>query len=287
MQVIPSIKENWKKFKSRVCWIALVVFFILAGLTSAIALADDETISNSTPQSFNQYLGIDTLIKGYTWKILNQNWSITFWPKSFNTDVVANLEILDNKIADAWPALPDKFSGSIYKIDINTGESVIQPVKSLTVVLPMESKLNNKHMIWKWQAGNQTWIKLDSTTIFGKNQVRANIDKFPVYLVVADDPDVWEGVASWYKYKYCNCAASTIYPKGTKLKVTNISGSARNGKSVIVKVNDYGPDPKIHPDRVIDLDYVAYKAIGKVRGGTMMVRVEKVVDNKAVGVNKK
>ncbi|MCX6740406.1 MAG: septal ring lytic transglycosylase RlpA family protein [Candidatus Parcubacteria bacterium] len=79
-----------------------------------------------------------------------------------------------------------------------------------------------------------------------------------------------EGVASWYKYKSCNCAASPDYPKGTKLKVTNVD----NGKSIIVKVNDWGPDRSVHPNRVIDLDVVAFKQIAKKSAGLCKVKVE-------------
>lgn len=81
------------------------------------------------------------------------------------------------------------------------------------------------------------------------------------------------GLASWYKYKGCLCAASPDVPKGTKLKVTRQDDPT---KSVIVTVNDYGPDRTKHPERVIDLDKVAFSKIGNTRGGVLSVIVEKV-----------
>lgn len=81
------------------------------------------------------------------------------------------------------------------------------------------------------------------------------------------------GTASWYRYKGCLCAASPDVPKGTKLKVSRQDDPT---KSVIITVNDYGPDRKIHPERVIDLDRVAFAAIGNPRGGVLNVTVEKV-----------
>lgn len=81
------------------------------------------------------------------------------------------------------------------------------------------------------------------------------------------------GMASWYRYKNCLCAASPDVPKGTKLKVSRQDDPSR---FVIVTVNDYGPDRRIHPERVIDLDYVAFAKIGNPRGGVLAVNVEKV-----------
>lgn len=80
------------------------------------------------------------------------------------------------------------------------------------------------------------------------------------------------GTASWYRYKNCLCAASPDVPKGTKLKVSRQDDPS---VSVIVTVNDYGPDRSIHPERVIDLDRVAFSKIGNPRGGVLDVTVEK------------
>ena len=79
-----------------------------------------------------------------------------------------------------------------------------------------------------------------------------------------------KGVASWYRFKNGLFAASPDYPKGSVLKVTNVS----NNKTVEVIVNDFGPDRKVHPDRVIDLDYEAFKAIASPGAGLINVLVE-------------
>lgn len=55
-------------------------------------------------------------------------------------------------------------------------------------------------------------------------------------------------------------AAHRKLPFGTKLKVTNL----RNGKSVVVRINDRGPFIK---KRVLDLSYGAAKAIDLHRTG--------------------
>ncbi len=84
-----------------------------------------------------------------------------------------------------------------------------------------------------------------------------------------------EGVASWYAYKGCNCAASPDFPKGSYVKVTRTNEPS---KSVVVRINDYGPERDIFPDRVIDLDKVAFMRIAPLGAGLTHVKVEPVDD---------
>ena len=68
-------------------------------------------------------------------------------------------------------------------------------------------------------------------------------------------------------------AAHRTYPCGTKLRVTNL----RNGKSVRVTVNDHGPlSSKKGGQRIIDLSYAAAEALGFVKQGTTLVKVETI-----------
>lgn len=66
-------------------------------------------------------------------------------------------------------------------------------------------------------------------------------------------------------------AASWRYPFGTELKVTNI----RNGKSVVVRVNDRGPAKRlVKKGRVIDLSRKAFSQIEDLRTGIVNIKVE-------------
>jgi len=92
-------------------------------------------------------------------------------------------------------------------------------------------------------------------------------------------------IASWYgggeklnKYtangeifdpKKLTCA-SWDHPFDTRLKVIN----AENGKSVIVRVNDRGPNKRL--GRAIDLTKLAFSKIADTRKGLAFVRIEKV-----------
>jgi peptidoglycan lytic transglycosylase len=92
-----------------------------------------------------------------------------------------------------------------------------------------------------------------------------------------------EGTASWYGAESQGqrtadgerfderslTAASPSLPIGTRARVTNVA----NGRSVVVRINDRGPNAK---HRVIDLSYAAARALGMVGHGTARVRVEVV-----------
>lgn len=78
-----------------------------------------------------------------------------------------------------------------------------------------------------------------------------------------------EGLASWYRFKRGDFAASTKFPRGTWLRVTHL----QNGKQVIVRVNDYGPSA---PGRIIDLDAVAFAKLEALQRGVTPVRVEEI-----------
>lgn len=63
--------------------------------------------------------------------------------------------------------------------------------------------------------------------------------------------------------------AHRTLPFGTKVRVTNI----KNNKSVIVKINDRGPQKK---SRIIDISKKAAKTIGIVADGCGKVKVEEL-----------
>jgi rare lipoprotein A len=92
------------------------------------------------------------------------------------------------------------------------------------------------------------------------------------------------GIASWYGRKfhgqrtssgerydmYAMTAAHTILPIPSYARVTNL----KNGRSVIVRVNDRGP---FHSGRIIDLSYAAANKLGYVGAGSAQVEVEAIL----------
>lgn len=105
-------------------------------------------------------------------------------------------------------------------------------------------------------------------------QVRQQVGKTKPYQV---------GTASWYGANfegketasgepynmYDMTAASLSLPMGSHVKVTNL----RNGKSVVVRINDRGP---VVPGRIIDLSYGAAQALQMRAHGIQRVRLDLV-----------
>ena len=101
------------------------------------------------------------------------------------------------------------------------------------------------------------------------------------------EPYKERGIASWYGRRYHGqktasgeiydmygmTAAHPVLPLPSYVRVTNI----KNGKSVVVRVNDRGP---FHSDRLIDLSYTAAYKLGVLGGGSAGVEVESILPGK-------
>lgn len=88
------------------------------------------------------------------------------------------------------------------------------------------------------------------------------------------------GVGSFYDYTLKSgwssvghfVCATRDFERYSMIKVTNID----NGKVVICKKTDYGPDESIHPDRIIDLSSTAFKELAPLSVGLINVKIEKL-----------
>jgi len=92
---------------------------------------------------------------------------------------------------------------------------------------------------------------------------------------------IQEGVVSWYGERFHNrpTASGELFdldaltmahpslPFGTRVRVTNL----RNGRSVVVRVNDRGP---FVGTRIADLSKAAAATIGMIRRGVAHARIE-------------
>ncbi len=111
------------------------------------------------------------------------------------------------------------------------------------------------------------------------------------YYVLPSSTDYLEqGIASWYGTKfhgrrtssgetydmYAMTAAHKTLPLPTYARVTN----KRNGRSIIVRINDRGP---FHENRIIDLSYAAATKLGIVTRGTGLVEVRAIDPRRSSG----
>lgn len=105
-------------------------------------------------------------------------------------------------------------------------------------------------------------------------------------------PFVQRGTGSWYGKKfhgqrtasgeiynmYKMTAAHPTLPIPSYARVTSL----RNGKQVIVRVNDRGP---FHSERIIDLSYTAALKLGYVNGGSSELEVERLLPDEIARIN--
>jgi len=155
------------------------------------------------------------------------------------------------------------------------------PIYSFDLKIYYDGDNNNHKQIYVQDSLSGNWSPLETVdSPEGKYVSAVTRSTEGRLIVLADEGVMTVGKASWYKYKNGLFAASPDFAKGSVLRVYNLD----NNKSVDVTVNDYGPDRSIFPDRVIDLDYVAFSQLASPGAGVISVKVEpvKVVNSETV-----
>lgn len=168
-------------------------------------------------------------------------------------------------------------TGQVYK---TTAKKINSLNCELIIAKAGKMKINSKYfsltgLAKNWRYFNEqtnNWEVLDTFDNHAKQEAAAFFTPKSITIGLFEETDQWVGEASWYAYKNGLFAASRDFPKGTKLKVTNQSDSNNRGKSVIITVNDCGPEA--WTNRIIDLDKIAYQQIGNLGGGVMPVKIE-------------
>lgn len=269
-----------------------VILFISILISLSIFNISKAKSNKSYPNSFisHVYINKETVEKGFTFVstdkkfflgitpgVLSSPTKITlknFWPqKRINTPEFGSLQVIDNRF------LPKIFSGKfpfgyelvgdIYEFDIHNAPKVYDPKKPLWIKIKNDLPKDDDRFkaMYYFDKGKQQWIEIPSKYDKEKGVLKAAIH-LPYAMVAMFVPSKKYGIASWYKYKNCDCAASIDYPKGSILKVTNLD----NSKFAIVKVNDYGPERWTR--RIIDLDKTVFKKISKLFLGLARVKVD-------------
>jgi len=145
------------------------------------------------------------------------------------------------------------------------------PSRPMEIKIYYPEKSDNLKQIFSFDFLSSVWRTVPTKDYPLEQYVSMTTDATSAWLIVLEKPGVMTvGNASWYKYKEGLFAASPDFAKGSVLRVHNLD----NGKYVDVTINDYGPDRKIHPDRAIDLDHVAFERIASLGAGIVPVRVE-------------
>lgn len=228
----------------------------------------------------------DTIVKGYTLESSDGLMRLGIRPNTLNVSTRVDLKTLDPLIMrdtlssfDEGPAdelTARSLLGNIYLFDIINKDSYDgKDFFFLEIKYPEEknedARLHGRRRIYFWNGVKGAWEELPSQDNPETESVRALIHLPYARLAIFEDEIPEVGAASWYRYKDCDCAASPDYPKGSYLVVASIDDPT---KSVTVLVNDYGPDRAVHPDRVIDLDRIAFQKLASLGWGLIDVRVK-------------
>ncbi len=150
-------------------------------------------------------------------------------------------------------------------------KGLFDPSRPLDIKIKYPKKSNQLKQVFSFDFLSSVWRPVPTKDFPEEQYVTITTDSTSGWLIVLAKPEVMTvGTASWYKYKEGLFAASPDFVKGTALRVYNLD----NNKTVDVVVNDFGPERAKHPDRVIDLDRVAFAKLAPLSAGLVNVRIE-------------
>jgi len=248
--------------------ILLVLIMSFLFLVPAVWAQNFISEKNKDLRKSRIFLDKETIAKGYTVKTDDDYLKLSLVPGILSEDT----EVLIEEIENGTMPLPWglKKESDVLQFEFKN-KSAYNDKNPFYIQLSYSESNDNYKQVFFYDKGIQAWRPLPTQDFPQEKFVRSLIYLPYARVAVFSHPQVLStGNASWYKYKNGNFAASPDFPKGSKVRVRNLA----NNKSVDVEINDYGPDRSLHPDRVIDLDAVAFKKIADTRAGLINVVVE-------------
>lgn len=215
------------------------------------------------------FLDTNTIKAGYTLKSIDDNLILGVWPNVFKKPTKVTIENLGREnleIPKDKNLISDLYVFNFKQTKFNDFQ------KPYTLVLKYQSENSSKKAIYFYNKLLNIWSEASPSIVNEEgNFIRIQLMfPFAQAAILEEKPEI--GKASWYRWKNGFFAAHPVYPKGTKVKVTNLE----NDKSVIVTINDWGPDKTIFPERIIDLNSVSFKEIANLSQGVIKVKAEEL-----------
>ncbi len=245
----------------------IVASFILGSIQIPFVRAEEILDENPLPNySFEASVGIASLSRDLALSAFENKLEVGMPGGQLLEPTVVKLTQLNETVkAPAGLSLAD----SLYQIDIPA--AVFKPGRYFISIKSSGSDFHKRIYFFDKNFAGGGWRPLPTNENFGKGVVSTYLTAPFVRLGVFENKNIpVKGRASWYRYKNGNFAASPDFPIGTRLRVINLD----NKKSVDVVVNDYGPNRALHPERVVDLDAVAFARIAPLGQGTARIAVE-------------
>lgn len=220
-------------------------------------------------QKYSLFIDEETIKKGYTVKSFNDYLQLSLVPDVFTKTTSIVTEIVEEESNLPWRL---KKITPVYQFDFSDSSSYNNH-HPFYIQIAYDSDSRNYKQVFFYDKGQQRWRVLPTTDYPDGKFVRSLIHLPFARLAIFENEDIMtSGDASWYAYKGGNFAASPDFPKGSKVRVSNLD----NNKFVDVVINDYGPDRSLFPDRVIDLDKLAFQSISSLGAGIISVKVDPI-----------
>jgi D-alanyl-D-alanine endopeptidase (penicillin-binding protein 7) len=188
--------------------------------------------------------------------------------EALKTNTGMKLNNLGSDFVWPWNYTP---LSEVYQFDFFDHGQAYNNAKPVQLEIAYDEGNEYYKQIFFYDGTQNLWRPLPSVDDPINHVVRAYIHlSYARVAILSTDEVMTVGRASWYRFRGGLFAASPDFKAGTILKVTNLD----NDKTVDVTVNDYGPDRSLFPDRVIDLDAVAFARIASIRDGIINVKIE-------------
>lgn len=250
--------------------IVLVSLLSLSFLSlGGFVLAQETAPSGAVSPNSAYYINLDkkTIDKGYTVSAFAGEIKLSLVPGILSDATGVEVVKMGEPIDTPWQL--DKIS-EIYQFEFKN-KLAYDNAKPFYIQLSYDKSTNNFKQVFFYDKNYNSWRPLPTRDFPREKFVRSLIHLPFARIAVFDYPGILTlGKASWYKYKNGNFAASPDFPAGSLVRVYNTD----NDKFVDVTINDYGPERDKHPDRVIDLDRVAFKKLAALNSGVINIRVE-------------
>jgi len=248
--------------------VILLLFIISSFIGIPLANSEDEQNNNAVVnQQYYIHLDQPTIAKGYTVTAFDDALKLSLVPGILNEATGVDVMQLNEEMEMPWQL--DRLS-KIYQFEFRN-KAAYNNDEPFYIQFSYDQPNNYYKQVFFYDKNYSAWRPLPTKDFPSEKFVRSLIHlPFARIAVFANPEAMTIGRASWYAYKGGNFSASPDFPKGSRLRVYNTD----NNKFVDVKINDYGPDRKAHPDRVIDLDKFAFACLAPTRQGMINVRIE-------------
>jgi D-alanyl-D-alanine carboxypeptidase len=244
--------------------IAIIISFTV--ISHNVILAQDMG-EQANVIDYNIRLDLSTIEKGYTVSSFENKIKLSLVPGILTDATDVELKNLQENLEMPWSL--DKIS-DVYQFEFKNKQAYDNH-KPFYIQLNYDRRDNKHKQVFFFDKNFSAWRPLPTTDYPEAQFVRSLIHLPFARIAVFSFPDILTiGKASWYNHKGGSYAASPDFPKGSRIRVTNLD----NSKFVDVEINDFGPNRNLFPDRVIDLDKPAFLKIASLGEGIINIKIE-------------